>query len=151
MSSDGVRFDDDSEILGAASLYESSSNQWAVSSTGTFISNPNGPRYKANTDSQITNTLSSELYKTARISPSSLRYYGIGLENGGYLIQLHFAEIQMDDSPSWRGLGRRLFDVYVQVHYNRLNFQSTVFSSVYKLLTKLVELLSASQILIFLH
>ncbi|KAL3838586.1 hypothetical protein ACJIZ3_023177 [Penstemon smallii] len=114
VSADGVKFDDDSEMLGAASLYRSSNNQWAVSSSGVFISNPNGPRYIAQTDSQITNTLDSELYKTARISPNSLRYYGLGLEDGVYRIELHFAEIQMDVSPSWKGLGRRLFDVYIQ-------------------------------------
>ncbi|KAI3468017.1 hypothetical protein Pfo_024680 [Paulownia fortunei] len=114
VSADGTKFDDDSEMLGAASLYTSSNNQWAVSSSGIFISNPNGPRYIAQTESQITNTLDSELYKTARISPSSLRYYGLGLENGVYQIELHFAEIQMDDSTSWKGLGRRLFDVYIQ-------------------------------------
>lgn len=117
MGADGIRYDDDdSETLGAASLYTSPSNQWAVSSFGIFVSNPNGPRYVAQTESQITNTLDSELYKTARISPSSLRYYGLGLENGVYRIELHFAEIQMDDSStSWKGLARRLFDIKIQV------------------------------------
>ncbi|XWS72678.1 hypothetical protein CRYUN_Cryun02cG0061300 [Craigia yunnanensis] len=112
-SASGTEFDDDSEILGAASLYTSTDNQWAVSSTGNFISNPNGNRYIAKTDSQITGTLESELYMTARISLSSLRYYGLGLKNGKYSIELHFAEIEMD-SPSWKGLGRRIFDVYIQ-------------------------------------
>ncbi|KAK9079497.1 hypothetical protein SSX86_001169 [Deinandra increscens subsp. villosa] len=113
-SSYGVRFDDDSETLGASSIYISSNNDWAVSNTGSFISNPNGPQYTTQTASQITSTLDSELYKTARISPNSLRYYGIGLRNGKYNVELHFSEIQMDDSESWRGLGKRLFDVYVQ-------------------------------------
>ncbi|KAH0989564.1 hypothetical protein GBA52_001047 [Prunus armeniaca] len=61
----------DSETLGAASFYKSS--RWAVSSTENFVFNSNGPRYIASTDSQITETLESELYKTARLSPSSLR------------------------------------------------------------------------------
>ncbi|KAK4388652.1 putative LRR receptor-like serine/threonine-protein kinase [Sesamum angolense] len=114
-AADGIKFDDDLEQLGAASLYTNTNNRWAVSSTGVFISNPNGPQYTAQTDSQITGTLDSELYKTARISPSSLRYYGLGLENGLYLIDLHFAEIQMMDDPtSWKALGRRVFDVYIQ-------------------------------------
>ncbi|XP_068643016.1 probable LRR receptor-like serine/threonine-protein kinase At1g56130 [Aristolochia californica] len=114
-SASGVDFYDDSEILGPASLYVSSDHQWGVSNTGVFISNPGGPRYTAITESQITGTLESELYKTARISPSSLRYYGFGLKNGEYNVELHFAEIVMDDdSGSWKGLGRRLFDVYIQ-------------------------------------
>ncbi|KAA8521578.1 hypothetical protein F0562_012251 [Nyssa sinensis] len=114
VSASGVRFDDDSETLGAASMYTSSDYQWTVSNTGNFISNPNGPQYIAKTDSQITETLESELFKTARISPSSLRYYGLGLKNGKYSVELHFAEIQMDGSQSWTGLGKRLFDVYIQ-------------------------------------
>ncbi|KAD4384537.1 hypothetical protein E3N88_24705 [Mikania micrantha] len=114
ISSDGVKFDDDSETLGASSIYTSSNNNWAVSNMGSFISNPNGPQYTAQTASQITNTLDSELYKTARISPNSLRYYGLGLRNGRYNVELHFSEIQMDDSESWRGLGKRSFDIYVQ-------------------------------------
>lgn len=113
-SASGTEYDDDSETLEAASFY-TSSDQWVVSNTGNFISNPNGPIYIAKTDSQITGTLESELYKTARISPSSLRYYGLGLRNGKYNIDLHFAEIAMDDSLSWKGLGRRVFDVYIQV------------------------------------
>ncbi|XP_038700305.1 probable LRR receptor-like serine/threonine-protein kinase At1g56140 isoform X2 [Tripterygium wilfordii] len=113
-SASGIEFDGDSEDVGAASFYTSPDDQWAVSNTGNFISNPNGPQYIAKTDSQITGTLNSELYKTARISASSLRYYGLGLKNGRYNVELHFAEIAMDDSYSWRGLGRRLFDIYIQ-------------------------------------
>ncbi|KAL8245079.1 hypothetical protein R6Q59_011337 [Mikania micrantha] len=79
ISSDGAKFDDNSETLGASSIYTSSNNNWAVSNTGSFISNPNGPQYTAQTASQIIDTLDSELYKTARISPNSLRYYGLGL------------------------------------------------------------------------
>ena len=118
ISSSGINFDDDSEKLGAASMYANSSYQWAVSNTGIFISNPNGPIYIAKTDTQITKNLDSELYKTARISPSSLRYYGLGLKNGKYVVELHFAEITMDDTQSWKGLGRRLFDIYIQVREN---------------------------------
>ncbi|KAL6013436.1 hypothetical protein ACLOJK_003934, partial [Asimina triloba] len=110
----GIDFYDDSETLGASSSYIDSEHQWAVSNTGFYISNPNGPQYIATTDSQILGTLESELYQTARISPSSLRYYGLDLENGIYNIELHFAEVVMDDSQSWKGLGRRLFDVYIQ-------------------------------------
>ncbi|XP_074325475.1 uncharacterized protein LOC141663589 isoform X1 [Apium graveolens] len=114
VSTSGIRFDDDSETLGAASYYAGSNNNWAVSSTGIFISNPNGPQAVAQTDSQISGTLDSELYKTARTSSSSLRYYGVGLKNGRYAVELHFAEIQMEDTRSWKGLGKRLFDIYIQ-------------------------------------
>ncbi|XP_042006006.1 probable LRR receptor-like serine/threonine-protein kinase At1g56130 [Salvia splendens] len=112
----GSVYDDDSEKLGAASLYTSSSNKWAVSSSGVFISNINGPIYIAQNRLPNRKTLDSELYKTARIAPASLRYYGLSLENGVYRVELHFAEVVMDyDSASWEGLGRRVFDVYIQV------------------------------------
>lgn len=114
-SASGIDFYDDSQILGAASLYPSTEYRWVVSNIGSYLSNPNGPTYIETTDSQILGTLESELYKTARISPSSLRYYGLGLRNGVYNVELHFAEIVMDDSKSWKGLGRRIFDIYIQV------------------------------------
>ncbi|CAM8886281.1 unnamed protein product [Rhodiola kirilowii] len=114
-SASGIKFSDDSETLGGASLYTSSDDKWAVSNAGTFLSNPKGPVYIAKTESQITETLESELYKTARISPNSLRYYGLGLKNGMYRVDVHFAEITMSDTTlSWQGLGKRLFDVYIQ-------------------------------------
>ncbi|KAF5936222.1 hypothetical protein HYC85_027351 [Camellia sinensis] len=126
-SASGIKFDDDTETLGAASIYSSSDHQWAVSNTGSYISNPNGPQYTTQTDSQIMETLESELYKSARISPSSLRYYGLGLMNGKYNVELHFAEIQMDDnsSHSWKGLGRRLFDVYIQKECYKISTSKT--------------------------
>ncbi|XP_062100683.1 probable LRR receptor-like serine/threonine-protein kinase At1g56130 isoform X2 [Humulus lupulus] len=114
VSASGTKYADDSEQLGAASLYTNSKFNWAVSNTGNFLFSPKGPQYIASTDSQITETLDSELYKTARISPNSLRYFGFGLANGEYVVELHFAEIAMEDSRSWRALGRRIFDVYIQ-------------------------------------
>ncbi|KAK1269840.1 putative LRR receptor-like serine/threonine-protein kinase [Acorus gramineus] len=114
-STSGIDYYDDSENLVGASFYISSQQKWSISDTGFYISNPNGSRYIAMTDSQILGTLESELYKSARVSPSSLRYYAIGLKNGKYAVELHFAEIVMSDSKSsWKGLGRRLFDVYIQ-------------------------------------
>ncbi|KAG2396642.1 LRR receptor-like serine/threonine-protein [Vigna angularis] len=59
--------------------------------------------------------MNSELFQTARISPSSLRYYGLGLENGFYNITLQFAETAIQDSATtWESLGRRVFDIYIQ-------------------------------------
>jgi Malectin domain len=67
--------------------------------------------------SQFQNTLDSELFQHARMSASSLRYYGIGLENGNYTVTLQFAEIAYPNTPpfKWESLGRRIFDIYIQV------------------------------------
>ncbi|KAJ0013526.1 hypothetical protein Pint_21527 [Pistacia integerrima] len=51
---------------------------------------------------------------TITASASSLRYYGLGLENGNYTLTLQFAEIADLDTTGRRSLGRRVFDIYVQ-------------------------------------
>ncbi|KAK1283741.1 putative LRR receptor-like serine/threonine-protein kinase [Acorus calamus] len=55
----------------------------------------------------------SELFQSARQSPSSLRYYGLGLQKGNYTVSLQFAEL-LFDNPAWTINGRRVFDIYIQ-------------------------------------
>nr|CAN73906.1 hypothetical protein VITISV_029158 [Vitis vinifera] len=98
-SSDQIVFERDSF------LEYSDTNRWAVSNVGLFFGS-NNP--------QFTNTLDSELFQTARISAGSLRYYGLGLENGNYNLTLQFAETTIVNSNSWESLGRRVFDIYSQ-------------------------------------
>uniref|UniRef100_A0A0E0HBK6 non-specific serine/threonine protein kinase n=1 Tax=Oryza nivara TaxID=4536 RepID=A0A0E0HBK6_ORYNI len=64
----------------------------------------------------------SKLFETARMSPSSLRYYGLGLENGNYTVMLQFAEFAFPDTQTWLSLGRRIFDIYVQGALKEKNF-----------------------------
>ncbi|RID45018.1 hypothetical protein BRARA_I01776 [Brassica rapa] len=80
--------------------------RWAVSSVGIYYGSSNIVR--------INNTLDSELFQSARHSSSSLRYYGLGLGNGGYTVTLQFAEIVNIGLYSWKGLGTRRFDIFVQ-------------------------------------
>ncbi|KAI4991742.1 hypothetical protein ZWY2020_040128 [Hordeum vulgare] len=42
------------------------------------------------------------LLRNARMSPSSLRYFGIGLENGNYAVTLQFAEFDFPDGQTWK-------------------------------------------------
>jgi hypothetical protein len=58
----------------------------------------------------------AELYMKARGSPISLTYYGFCLANGSYTVKLHFAEIMFTDDQTYGSLGRRVFDIYLQVH-----------------------------------
>ncbi|XP_010557111.1 PREDICTED: probable LRR receptor-like serine/threonine-protein kinase At1g56140 isoform X2 [Tarenaya hassleriana] len=106
-------YEKEDEALGPSSFVVSNTQRWAASNIGRFTGS-NSNLYVASSQAQFVNTLDSELFQTARLSPSSLRYYGLGLENGGYTITLQFAEIQMQSPNTWRGLGRRLFDIYVQ-------------------------------------
>ncbi|XP_034700938.1 probable LRR receptor-like serine/threonine-protein kinase At1g56140 [Vitis riparia] len=112
-SSDQIVFERDDETLGPATYYVIATNRWAVSNIGLF-SGSNNPQYTSTSSSQFTNTLDSELFHTARISAGSLRYYGLGLENGNYNFILQFAETAIVNSNSWKSLGRRVFDVYIQ-------------------------------------
>ncbi|GMN72118.1 hypothetical protein TIFTF001_054684 [Ficus carica] len=56
-----------------------------------------------------------KLYMNARLSPISLTYYAFCLVNGSYTVKLHFAEIMFTNDKKYSSLGRRLFDVYIQV------------------------------------
>ncbi|CAA6665674.1 unnamed protein product [Spirodela intermedia] len=56
----------------------------------------------------------AELYKTARLNPLSLKYYGLCLQPGSYTVQLHFAEIVFTSGRTFVNVGRRVFDVSIQ-------------------------------------
>ena len=104
----------DNTDLGPASYYVTGAPTWGVSNVGRFMDAQNGS-YIIYSSRQFQNTLDSELFQTARMSPSSLRYYGIGLENGNYTVTLQFAEFDFEDMQTWKSLGKRVFDIYVQV------------------------------------
>ncbi|XP_019099537.1 PREDICTED: probable LRR receptor-like serine/threonine-protein kinase At1g56140 [Camelina sativa] len=102
----GEVFEREDEDLGAASFFVSDVQRWGASSVGLFA--------QSISNIWVVNALDSDLFPSARKSSSSLRYYGLGLENGVYTVTLQFAEIQIIGSNTWKGLARRLFDIYVQ-------------------------------------
>ncbi|KAB1201308.1 hypothetical protein CJ030_MR0G004428 [Morella rubra] len=108
-----IVYEGDNETLGPATYYMSNTNRWAVSTVGYFtgVANPQWQSTSIVPD-QLGN-LDSQIFRTARISASSLRYYGLGLLNGNYTLTLQFFETAIV-APSWRNLGRRVFDVYIQ-------------------------------------
>ncbi|XP_038970403.1 probable LRR receptor-like serine/threonine-protein kinase At1g56140 [Phoenix dactylifera] len=120
-SSDGTVYEIDRKSLTSASYYVTDANNWAVSNVGTFM-DASTADYILDSASQFSNTLESELYQSARLSPSSLRYYGLGLENGNYTIKLNFAETQILNPPTWKSVGRRVFDIYIQGNLKEKDF-----------------------------
>ncbi|KAK4840040.1 hypothetical protein QYF36_026834 [Acer negundo] len=120
-SSNGIVFERDNETLGPASYFVTDTRRWGVSNVGSFAGNKN-PQYTSFSSSQFTNTLDSELFQTARISASSLRYYGLGLENGDYNVTLQFAETVNLYTTGWRSVGRRVFDIYIQGNLVKKDF-----------------------------
>ncbi|KAL0301267.1 UNVERIFIED_CONTAM: putative LRR receptor-like serine/threonine-protein kinase [Sesamum radiatum] len=84
----------------------------ASNSTGVYMGNDNG-RFIATNVSSMAST-GAEFYQTARLSPSSLKYFGLCLRKGSYKVRLHFAEIMYSDDATFSSLGRRKFDVSIQ-------------------------------------
>ncbi|KAJ1267721.1 hypothetical protein BS78_07G079200 [Paspalum vaginatum] len=119
--SDNAFYEIDPTNLGAASYYVTDKTRWGVSNVGKFNDAPNGS-YIMYSSEQFHNALDSELFHTARLSPSSLRYYGIGLENGNYTVELQFAEFAYPDNLTWQSTGRRVFDIYLQGDLKEKNF-----------------------------
>lgn len=120
----GITYDEDIYPAGPA-VYKQIGNNWALSNTGLFMDNdslPQGqlPPYTTKNETRLDMT-NAELYKNARVSPMSLSYYGFCLANGVYTVKLHFAEIMFTDDNTYSDLGRRVFDVYIQVrHFNQI-------------------------------
>ncbi|XP_060970768.1 probable LRR receptor-like serine/threonine-protein kinase At1g53440 [Cannabis sativa] len=107
---DGNKYEDDQNEGGHANFF-TSSEKWAYSSTGVFMSDDRLP-YIASTNLLVNDT--SKFYKTARYAPQSLKYYGLCLREGSYKVQLHFAEIMFSNGQSFKSLGRRIFDISIQ-------------------------------------
>ncbi|TKY66388.1 LRR receptor serine/threonine-protein kinase [Spatholobus suberectus] len=112
-STDGIVYEMDNATLGPATYFVTDTNRWAVSNVGLFTWS-NNHTFTSFVSNQFTGTVNSELFQTARLSASSLRYYGLGLENGFYNITLQFAETAILDTTTWKSLGRRVFDIYIQ-------------------------------------
>ncbi|RWR88650.1 Protein kinase domain-containing protein [Cinnamomum micranthum f. kanehirae] len=108
-----TNYERDNETLGVASYYVTTANSWAVSSVGRYLEGTN-VAYTRFTQQTFSNALNLQLFQSIRLSPVSLRYYGLGLENGNYTVNLQFADIDFPDSATWQSVGRRVFDIYIQ-------------------------------------
>ncbi|KAL4335422.1 hypothetical protein GQ457_07G015250 [Hibiscus cannabinus] len=109
MSVNGDDYEEDLSTLGPSNFF-SSANKWAYSSTGVYMGNENS-YYTVRTSSAVSGL---DFYKSARLAPQSLKYYGLCLLEGNYKIQLHFAEIMFSDNQTFDSLGSRLFDISIQ-------------------------------------
>ncbi|KAL8087886.1 putative LRR receptor-like serine/threonine-protein kinase At1g53440 [Apium graveolens] len=114
---EGNEYEEDSVGQGPSYFSAYSSEKWAYSSTGLFLNND-----KASFVAINNNKTGADIYKTARLAPSSLRYYGLCLRKGSYKVRLHFAEIQFSNDNTFSSSGRRIFDVYIQGKVVQKNF-----------------------------
>ncbi|KAJ0637798.1 putative Malectin domain-containing protein [Helianthus annuus] len=141
-----IIYEADTERRGASSYYNA--GNWAFSSTGNFLDEDHdfddymlsntsnlynthdSDAYTLSNTSELYNTpkCDMELYTTARKAAISLTYYGLCLLNGKYTVKLHFAEIGLTDDNLFNSIGKRVFNVYVQVVQllNGINMQPTL-------------------------
>ncbi|XP_040362505.1 probable LRR receptor-like serine/threonine-protein kinase At1g53430 isoform X2 [Rosa chinensis] len=109
MKFNGNQYEEDLSPEGPSDFI-SSFEKWGYSSTGIYMG-------KEKADYTATNTSplnGSPIYQTARLSPLSLKYYGLCMLKGSYKVQLHFAEIKYSDNGTFTDLGQRIFDVSIQ-------------------------------------
>ncbi|CAN6683891.1 unnamed protein product [Malus baccata var. baccata] len=105
MGRDGILYEAEDSALGPATFSVTNTEKWA------------NQLFLVNTLAQVTGTdVTPTLFQTSRMSAGSLRYYGLGLENGPYTVTLHFAETVYENrtSQTSKSLGRRVFDIYIQ-------------------------------------
>ena len=110
-----IKYEEDLDLGGKAKFVRKKDDTWGFSSTGYFWDTlGTSEDYVAENVSRLRMD-DSLLYMNARLSPLSLTYYARCLANGNYTVKLHFAEIILRDNRSFYSVGRRMFDVYIQV------------------------------------
>ena len=113
MLAEGIAYEaENTALYGASSFYVTPiTENWAVSNVGSFENDS----FVQKTSAQVIATNTPELYQTSRMSPGSLRYYGLGLVNGLYNVNLFFAETGFEDrsSQTWKSRARHAFDIYI--------------------------------------
>ncbi|KAJ0652690.1 putative protein kinase RLK-Pelle-DLSV family [Helianthus annuus] len=116
-----VLYEGDANVHGGAARLYNAARKWGLSTTGDFMDDNNfqDAQYA---ESLQGNTRLPTLYTTARLSPLTLTYFSNCLENGEYSVKLHFAEIQFTNDSTYKSLGRRIFDIYIQGRRVRKDF-----------------------------
>ena len=103
-------------------IFYDSRNGWVSSNTGNFLDDDRSPKEVTLwTNTSELKIAEPRLYTHDRLSAISLTYYALCLGEGNYTVNLHFAEIMFSDNETYGSLGRRFFDIYVQVTYLNLS------------------------------
>lgn len=111
-----MKYEEDQNPGGEAKFKPEKTGRWDKSTTGEFLDV--GTNQTIDYIAKNVSTLrmnNSELYTQGSLSALSLTYFARCLANGNYTVKLHFAEIIIRENRSFQSLGRRLFDVYIQV------------------------------------
>ncbi|XP_028755406.1 probable LRR receptor-like serine/threonine-protein kinase At1g53430 [Neltuma alba] len=109
---EGNKYEGDNNPNGA-SYFFASEDKWAYSSTGVETYEYSNSNYIITKVSSL-DIVGPDFYQTARVSPVSLKYYGLCMINGNYNVKLYFAEIMYSYDQNFHHTGRRIFDVSIQ-------------------------------------
>lgn len=96
-------------------FFQSPNSNWGYSSTGKFLNDDKIGKQLTVSMNALGFSGPDLVYTDARLSPLSLTYFGLCLRNGDYTVKLHFAEIVFTNGTTYENLGRRFFDIYIQV------------------------------------
>lgn len=107
------------ESPGGPSYFFSLPEKWGYSSTGAYIGVGEIADYKV-TNKYPSNETYPGVFQTGRIAAVSLKYYGLCLQKGSYKVKLHFAELLYSNDRTFSSLGKRIFDVSIQVSKSRI-------------------------------
>ncbi|KAB2078131.1 hypothetical protein ES319_A06G140600v1 [Gossypium barbadense] len=114
-------FESDVNPEGASTFYISDDKKWGYSSMGIYdpeqiFSMSYAKSIESHEDCGFESIQNKEisLYKSARVSPISLKYFGFCMKNGLYKVKLDFAEITFKEEADHKSRGNRLFDVLIQ-------------------------------------
>ncbi|XP_060673914.1 probable LRR receptor-like serine/threonine-protein kinase At1g53440 [Ziziphus jujuba] len=120
---DGHQYDNDNET---SQFFVSPKGNWAYSNSGGFLSTSlNSSDYIKRAKCGIS-VADAPLYEKARLSPTSLKYYGVCLRKGRYNVTLHFAEIVYAEDEEHSSSMKRIFHVDIQIHLHWAGKGSTV-------------------------
>ncbi|XP_074312610.1 putative LRR receptor-like serine/threonine-protein kinase At1g53440 isoform X2 [Silene latifolia] len=103
-------YEQDNRAGGAAKFVRA--GVWGFCSSGDYLNVKDISNYIV-TDS-TPGLQDSKLFQQARISATSLTYYGLCLARGKYTVTLQFSEIVFASNKSFSSLGNRKFDIYIQ-------------------------------------
>ncbi|KAH9602494.1 hypothetical protein KSS87_020953 [Heliosperma pusillum] len=103
-------YEEDDALGGAAKFVRA--GVWGFCSSGDYVNVKDKSDYIAR--GSATGLHDSELFLQARISATSLTYYGLCLARGSYRVTLQFSEIVFASNKSFSSLGNRKFDIYIQ-------------------------------------
>lgn len=125
LRADGHDYEEDLTTEGKSNFF-SVSEKWAYSSTGVFLGDENADYLATNKFGLNVSGLGYN--QNARLSPLSLKYYGLCLRSGSYNVKLHFAEIMYSNDQTFSSLGKRIFDISIQVSIQPVYSTDTIYS-----------------------